>query len=525
MRPWMIGGVGAVVILLMLGIWLWHGSADSETVSTITPQSPQAITLSSSTLSVPVSGTVVAAETATIYAETAGVISALPVTEGSRVGIGTLLAQQSTPVLAAQQSLAAAQAALRTAQQNDAVTQADASATTAAVQAYSASELATLRLQSDERRLAEATEQLQAALEASALTLIDALNYINTHRPLFSGDGLVQFEETVASLYGTVPQYFSGGVAATDRDPTPFLERLQAETATSGVEMVDQLTLAAELSILLDGAAQVLQTGEADVFDRQYQVEHESAATDFLAQRTAVTNAQAELAATVPAVRKSVDQLALAEVDQAAAVATAEIDREAAAAHAAAAERIAAATTRVATAEQAVVAAERSLGTVTAPFAGIVSQVLVERGEYAAPGTPLLELLGSGARELSVTVPSAVASGVRVGDVLVIDGEEVGVVDRIAPQSTNGSVTVFLALQRDLSVGATVSGELLLAAPESVYAVPRAYVHFAPNGPFLRTEDGERVSVTVEHDAGSTLFVQVPDYTGAAFVPARSIAL
>lgn len=62
--------------------------------------------------------------------------------------------------------------------------------------------------------------------------------------------------------------------------------------------------------------------------------------------------------------------------------------------------------------------ARRLLGetVLEAPFAGTVTEVHFEPGEYAVPGRPVVTLAGDGAVEVEVEVPESVVSRIAVGD-------------------------------------------------------------------------------------------------------------
>jgi multidrug efflux system membrane fusion protein len=53
--------------------------------------------------------------------------------------------------------------------------------------------------------------------------------------------------------------------------------------------------------------------------------------------------------------------------------------------------------------------------TLEAPFAGTITAVMLEPGEMAQPGAPVVEISGDGAIELRVEVPESVAPGLREG--------------------------------------------------------------------------------------------------------------
>lgn len=82
--------------------------------------------------------------------------------------------------------------------------------------------------------------------------------------------------------------------------------------------------------------------------------------------------------------------------------------------------------------------------TVTAPFDGLVAQRMVDPGATAAPGVPLLEVVG-GQMRLEATVPESVLPAIQIGTSVpvVIDatgvGEVVGKVVEISPKGDPGS--------------------------------------------------------------------------------------
>lgn len=72
---------------------------------------------------------------------------------------------------------------------------------------------------------------------------------------------------------------------------------------------------------------------------------------------------------------------------------------------------------RVALTEAMVREAEAMLGyaTLRAPFDGVVARKLVNAGDLASPGQPLLEIEGLGAFEIETSVPDSLAGALRIG--------------------------------------------------------------------------------------------------------------
>lgn len=68
--------------------------------------------------------------------------------------------------------------------------------------------------------------------------------------------------------------------------------------------------------------------------------------------------------------------------------------------------------------------AEAMLGYVTlrAPFDGVVSRKLANRGDLAVPGMPLLEIEGTGALQVEAGIPDSLAGELKIGDALAVQG-------------------------------------------------------------------------------------------------------
>ncbi len=122
---------------------------------------------------------------------------------------------------------------------------------------------------------------------------------------------------------------------------------------------------------------------------------------------------------------------------------------------------------------------------VTAPFAGRVSARLVEAGDLAAPGRPLVTVESATGRRLVVQVPAGTvtASGLAVGRKLAvrIDGiatEQTGTVVEMSPGADPGSHTYTATLELSGAPVATgLTGRAFLdAAPRPSVLVPESAV-------------------------------------------------
>ena len=112
-----------------------------------------------------------------------------------------------------------------------------------------------------------------------------------------------------------------------------------------------------------------------------------------------------------------------------------------------------AATTRLRTADAALVEARTMLQytEIAAPFDGVVTRKLVEVGDLATPGKPLLELENSSLLRFECEIPEALVDKVQMGSELPVMVDAAGVelsgkVSEIAPSASAGSRTFLVKL-------------------------------------------------------------------------------
>jgi len=112
-----------------------------------------------------------------------------------------------------------------------------------------------------------------------------------------------------------------------------------------------------------------------------------------------------------------------------------------------------AATTRLRTADAALVEARTMLQytEIAAPFDGVVTRKLVEVGDLATPGKPLLELENSSLLRFECEIPEALVDKVQMGGELPVMIDAAGIelsgkVSEIAPSASAGSRTFLVKL-------------------------------------------------------------------------------
>jgi RND family efflux transporter MFP subunit len=120
---------------------------------------------------------------------------------------------------------------------------------------------------------------------------------------------------------------------------------------------------------------------------------------------------------------------------------------------------------RLTGAEAAVREAEANLGyaEIRAPFAGVIARRLVNAGDLAAPGQPLLELEESTNFEIDAFIPASLAVGLTPGSALSVDADSrrlSGVLKEIS--STADSATRSIGVKISVPAGAAVrSGQFV----------------------------------------------------------------
>lgn len=513
--------VSIIAMAVLVVVLSFPRASNEHQITPASLESSFALADAASSTRLQVVGIVDAADSAVISAKTNGVLAQLSVLEGAVVTPGAVVAVQSTPVADAQVAYQAAQGELTTAEQQAAVDVRQYSAEKAAVVARSAETIALIQTEAVASQLRAEAAAMRTATEAGVTTMLDTLAFVHENPSLFADSERAQFRAIVSDLYGSLPNHFSPTVRyAADRDGADVMVDLEAlrAVATAELSVIDVETLSVVVMGQLQALLQLYTSGEGDVLDRDEVSQSDGLYTSYFTNRNQITSALTQLESAAQRLQQRVDDLAETAENTNHRSLVSNIDEVIATRQHTFSEQIAAAATRVTAAASAVAAAERSLGVVTAPFAGMVSTVYVEVGEYVTAGQPLFALKGTGSRELEVSVPTEFASALQVGDAFYIDQTRAGVVDRVQVAETGHSVTVFISLlDTDIPVGTSMNGELVLRAFSDAVTVPREYVFFGVARPFVRSNAGVSYEVDIVADGGKTLTVKfitdVPAFT------------
>jgi multidrug efflux pump subunit AcrA (membrane-fusion protein) len=483
---------------------------------------------SSTTVPVHVSGIVEAVDSLTVRAETAGTIQAIYMHEGSTAHKGTLLTKIDSPVLASQVSLQNEYGVLANlskksfeASQADALARARMSATDSSLQK------SLLEVRTD-NRVQESSKQTLATLDSAVLSLVTTLDFVDSNRSLFSSESLQLHRDIVANLYSTnEPAFLSNGIlyeVHSEEDIIRTLRELEKESAVDAtvVAQLSQL-VDSELSSLID----LLTLAETDFLDRQ---KVDPASTLYASYIGTRSNTIASLNALRSSHAGLATQLDTSTASRETALTTeslAKLAEESAGTQLGYANQITKQQSLVSNAELGVVYAGLSLTEATAPFSGIISKVHVENGEYVTQGTALFTLVGAGAREIRVSVPTVFLPLLQEGAPFTVDGEVVGRIQRFAPVMTNGNVEVFIEFSSYTYVaGEVLRGELLLESNDAhIVQIPRSHLFFNSQGPYVTYESGETSYVTILTDRGDFLYVALENKREEKIKLASSIHL
>ena len=523
-------GVGLVLVAIFVYIFSSAKDIDVAHTETETENSivHEKVYLATSTLNLRVSGTVDATDSAVVSAKTGGVIASQLVQEGDMAAHGTLLVVQSTPVADAEVRLQETNNFLSEVKQRSQITSLETARDTAEVGSMSATDIAELRMASSDNRVQEATDALMTTLQSDVTTIIDAFEFVDTHRSLFTGASVRQYEELVYDLYGTVPDFLDDRLRQSFDDSSDLLAKLEEYTHDGEtVSVTDVQNLSALFDTQITLLEEVYKDGEYDFLD-EHAIDSDGALyTSYMTRRSTLSAAQSALREKQALLRTALDAAREDMANQGVAVVVVgNIDREGAEAQVAFGTEIAAALKQVGDAAADVAVVQRTLGNVTAPFAGVVTDLYKEVGEYASPGEPLLKIEGVAGQEMTVTVPNDFGELLEVGQSFKVDGEVAGVVDRFSPVSTgNGLKVVILLSIEGLRVGASLVGELEIETTGNNYSLPRSYVHFSGTGLYVLDETGQKYPVSLFYDAGSTVFIRSVVTTDAPLVPSYSIDL
>jgi multidrug resistance efflux pump len=470
----------------------------------------------------PVVGTVTAKHELIVRARTAGVVEAISVHEGSVVAPGETMLMVFDPVRQARLSRQDVQNLVTTLREESVYIERERQAATAVVGLTESTGLRSLSAAAETERVTSLTEQVRTGLESLGVSLPVVFRFVQDNKTMFTGESLELYQASVSAFYGSVPDYFRvNSLAAGNQTLAARLTDTRSATTTD-----ELLSLVEETLQELESLAQVFTESEVEFLDRgqlsttdDAYIQYNTTRRELLALKESLQTAEDGLASLV-------DMREVNQLSREGAVATAEIGSAAAATQLGLSGQLLSEIQNLSEADRTVLLAEISLGIERAPYTGVITEVLVEPGEYVQPGTPLLVIVGAQEQEVVVHLPEEFLSRVEIGAPVLEGGEVVGSVSRVVPVAEAGSVRVYVEFTKAQPLGVSWRGAISLKTDNlSEYTVNRSELFFAVTGPYVVTESGKKIEVEILYDEGTTLHVRPTEAISEPLKPAFGLRL
>ena len=468
----------------------------------------------------PVAGLVEAGESVTLFAKRSGFVKQVAVKEGDAIEAGATLVLAVDPVTNS-----------RLAVQDEAGVVNRLKATSAFIGAKQQQSVSTVGYEqsvalfgltnaASGARTDAALKQLVATLTQVEAVVPQALRFVQDNKPLFTVESMNLYTEVVEAFYKQEPSYLRIGVTSSGDDTALLTQLAEAKNASPAEMLLVAEAVQTELGTIIDLYAR----SESEFFDRDQLTSDSAELATYSEFRASLSELSVGLVASIDGVSALSSGQDINEVNSTSSVALASISKDATASLSDITAEIESATSRLSSAELNVLATELNLGLSEAPFAGVITEVYVENGQYVEAGQPLVKLSGSGAQEMKVKLSGA-ARSMQVGDVFMVGSETVGVVDRVVPVLEAGSATAYISFTESQTVGEVVRGVLMVTAGAGFHTIGREYMYFDGTGPYVITRAGEKVHIKIIHDNGNELVIEGERELNEDLVPAFGIRL
>lgn len=509
-----------VGILIGTGVFYYFTHHSVEEVVTadeakaFVPEAPSSINMN-------VSGIVEAGESLTLYAKRAGFVRQVLVTEGDQVSTGDAILLSVDPVTEARLGVTEIAGALRVLEAKSSVASAANQNNLAGIAYEQSIALSALTASDSEESARQSAKQLEAALSQVEALLPQALRFVQDNKSLFTSESMDTYTEVVSAFYGGEPSYLRIGVTDASSGNALLDEVAKTKNASSS----ELLAVAKNVNVEFAKLLNLYQASESEFFDEDELSSDSAVLAGYSELRSAIAELSSGLAAATLGASSYGIGAEISGVTTSGNVASAKSNSDTASAVNDIMALIEGRSADLSNQELALVAAEMGLGLTEAPFAGVVTEVLVEKGQYVNAGEPLVRFSGTGVKEMKVKL-SGIGQSVSPGAAFLLKGKTVGQVDRVVPVLEAGSVTAYVVINdENLRVGEVVRGEVALGVPAGYKAVARDYVQFDEAGAYVTTKAGETVHLTIVHDTGAVLVVEPERELNEELVPAYGVRL
>jgi multidrug efflux pump subunit AcrA (membrane-fusion protein) len=485
-------------------------SLTQESKTSIELYVPQDVSnINGDTFLYPVVGVVSAKQELVVKAKMAGVIESVFVTEGDIVPSGNILAIQTDPVLQAELERQGIQNVLALLREESALSNVKQNLASEEVGLGQSIGVTELSIEANSNRTTAAEAQLKNELEATSATVVDIFSFVVNNSSLFTADSMKLYRQSVDSFYGRTPNYLTTGVLYPRTSEGSIFKRIENLKDVNNIENETEVTqrVIAELNQVL----QIFSESERDFLERDILSRDDARYISYTNYRSKIAGLKSDLESSLDNLSSLRDFAGTNSLILTSAAKQAEFSFASAVSQARIGDEIYNNTKVLTAADRQVLLAQASLGISRAPFEGVVSEVLVEEGEYVMPGTSLFKYVGTCEQEIKVRIPESLLGSVKVGNNFMVKGEVVGLVSRVVGIAEAGAVTVFVDLVKPIINGATLSGEINLSQSgeeDPLISIERSHLLFSTAGPYVMTESGERIMVAVVNDGGNILVVR-----------------
>lgn len=512
-----IGALGVV-----LGIVGFNFINSKTNVETPTPVVSEVFTPAKPATSINygVAGLVQAGESVTLYAKRSGFVEQVIVREGDVVETGASLVVAVDPVTRARLSVQDEVGILNKLKATSAVVGAVEQQTVAAIGYEQSVALSTFSNAASAARAEAAKRQLEATLAQVEAVVPQALRFVQDNKTLFTSESMNLYTEAVEAFYKQEPNYLHIGVITSGKDEALLTQVAEVNFASSSEMLAVAEAVQSEIGTIMDLYAR----SESEFFDKDELSSNAPELAAYSEFRTSLAELSAGLVGSIDGASALQSGQSINEISTTAGVASALVGKDTATNLRDITAQIESATVRLSSAELSVLVTELGLGLSEAPFAGVVTEVYVEQGQYVEAGQPLVRLSGSGAQEMKIKLSGAALS-LLPGDEFIVHGKTVGVVDRVVPVLEAGSATAYVVFTEPQMVGSVVRGLLMVSVGAGFHVISRDYVSFDSTGPYVVTKAGDKIYFKIVHDNGSELVVEGERELNEELVPAFGIRL
>ncbi len=486
--------------------------------------SDEKVKLQSKVVSLPVSGVIEYSQQAVISAKQNGVVEKIFTTEGQKLTAGDLIFQQESTTLTAKRKVTAAENNLLFTQQQLREILSEVNDKKTKFTHQTDLQFSDLKKDHLKKEKYEHNKLLLATLKDAGLLVSETFKFIDDNKYLFSAKGLSRYDEIVSSWYGKAPDYLNQPPKTNRERKKTVLDIFKSlKNNDINADLLQSVTIM--VGEYLSSLQMVMDTAEEDVFADDF--------TD-LAKRSEYLQYKHRLVGQIKNLntallnwKKNLYGIYEQNFNLDTKTEVGDFNTEISGINFDYNKQLTQDYVSLNTAKLDLLSAEESLFTVKSPFVGQVSEIYVEEGEYVSAGQPVLKIVNDEGLEMVAQIPSRLLPEDRyilLGKNFLIDGRNVGKVDRLVTASGAGFVKLFISItDKDIQPGSELSGYINLEVNNNIFSLPKDFIYFKDTQPFIKYEDGELSPVEIVYDNGKTLWVRVKNVKDSGLMANRGL--